>query len=398
MKTIRIGTLLGTLFIVFTGGCQQQQPKQQFSLPDNLQIGSEINIGPSSLTVTKISQSPESSVRTITAKSADKSLYVTVSRSLQQGSLYDYSQGLAKKWLLRGGQFTLATPAAETPCEAKVPSAQDLALAAVPSQTEPTVSLLTLPPTPIIRVLAYYTPLSRLMASQGGMNGAQVITAEFHTSMAEVNDSLAASGINAQVETAAVLELPGFLETYNPVQDFYTFTDPNGPYRVYTRRMRNIHQADLVTLMINGSPGGGGSGACGVGWINTMLGSMDPTNPTQIRQASALGFNVVRLGCLINNTNHTLAHEIGHNAGLHHDHQTAQGDFNPDAGAYPYAYGFMEWVGTQLIGDLMSYAGSRAPLYSNPSLSWQGVTIGVPDYADSSRAFNQTAPIVSMFR
>lgn len=82
------------------------------------------------------------------------------------------------------------------------------------------------------------------------------------------------------------------------------------------------------------------------------------------------------IGC--NNPSETVAHEIGHNLGLHHDRANASNIGTPYAG---YNYGYI--CGN--AGTIMAYYNPRVPHYSSPLLQNNaencGVDIGQPDAA-----------------
>src|SRR5262249_33644958 len=87
--------------------------------------------------------------------------------------------------------------------------------------------------------------------------------------------------------------------------------------------LRDQYGADVVSLIGTGYTSG--SGACGIGYLMT--------NVSTTFASSA--FTVVDQACAAGNL--SLAHEIGHNEGLHHDPANASGQ-----GAYPYAFGYQD--------------------------------------------------------
>lgn len=148
--------------------------------------------------------------------------------------------------------------------------------------------------------------------------------------------------------------------------------------------LRNQLGADIVSLVSKDTS------SCGIGGVLTTLSTSSASN----------AFNVVKPSCL---SQHTLAHEIGHNQGNKHDRANATG-----SGAYPYSYGFRRCVsdGTG-FRTVMSYScsgASRVAWFSNPNAYYNGYSTGIAyetdptNSADNARSMNNTAAIVASFR
>jgi hypothetical protein len=148
---------------------------------------------------------------------------------------------------------------------------------------------------------------------------------------------------------------------------------------------RNSTRADLVALIAER-----GGNLCGVGRLMTrsLLGP-------GFQHAA---YSATARGCAVGNL--TLAHEIGHNQGCQHNPENGG---PPDGLAYPYAYG--HYV-DQAFRTVMSYSDPctppnfcpKAPHFSNPSVSYNGVPTGVAGERDNSRVINNTAAIIARFR
>jgi hypothetical protein len=145
--------------------------------------------------------------------------------------------------------------------------------------------------------------------------------------------------------------------------------------------LRDSARADLVSLLTVQAD------LCGAGYL------MRPSTVT-----ADFAFTVVNDGCAF--SNFTLAHEIGHNMGAHHDRASASGG----VGAYSYAFG---WVTPRNPGfsDIMSYAPSGRPRrnhWSNPDLQINGMAagsrIGSADEADLRTALNQMRVPIARLR
>ncbi|MCM2310563.1 MAG: M12 family metallo-peptidase [Steroidobacteraceae bacterium] len=148
--------------------------------------------------------------------------------------------------------------------------------------------------------------------------------------------------------------------------------------------LRNQVAADIVSLVSQDSS------SCGIGGVLTTLSTSSASN----------AFNVVKPSCL---SQHTLAHEVGHNQGNKHDRESSTG-----AGAYPYSYGFRRCVsdGTG-FRTVMSYScsgASRVAWFSNPDAYYNGYSTGIAyetdptNSADNARSMTNTAAIVASFR
>lgn len=108
----------------------------------------------------------------------------------------------------------------------------------------------------------------------------------------------------------------------------------------------------------------------------------------------------------------TLAHEIGHNLGLQHEVEVAQGslDRNGDGnlldpeeyGRYVDSFGYMRNDGAGNFYTLMAARRDGADAYlvfSNPSLNFcGGLACGIAGQADNARTLAQTLPMVAAFR
>jgi hypothetical protein len=149
-------------------------------------------------------------------------------------------------------------------------------------------------------------------------------------------------------------------------------------------QLRNSVGADIVTLLSQDSD------SCGIAWAMRTVSTGFAAN----------AFNVVKPSCL---SQHTLAHEVGHNQGNMHDRASTS-----NTGAYPYSYGFRRCL-TDGTGfrTVMSYSCSganRVAWFSNPNAYYNGFATGIAyetdpaSSADNARSMNNTAATVAAFR
>jgi peptidyl-Asp metalloendopeptidase len=174
---------------------------------------------------------------------------------------------------------------------------------------------------------------------------------------------------------------------------------------------REQYGADLVSLVRKfESPE---NQSCGIGW---MLGG----GQASLTSADAdLGLSVVSdsSGKIFADSGSScrddaLAHELGHNMGLQHDREVAQGsdDTNSDGdlldpeeyGRYPYAFGYTAGADAGNFYTIMAILRSGRTgyrVFSSPRVTMcGGFPCGVAEVADAARAIAQTIPIVASFR
>lgn len=139
--------------------------------------------------------------------------------------------------------------------------------------------------------------------------------------------------------------------------------------------LRNANAADLVSLMAEVTD------VCGIGYL---IGGL-----TQSESA----YTLVARSCAVGNL--TLAHEVGHNQGSHHNPE------NASTGFFPYSFGHYIDGNYRTI---MSYTNPctngcpKGPHFSNPLVSYNGFPTGIVDERDNSRSINNTADNVARYR
>ncbi len=219
-----------------------------------------------------------------------------------------------------------------------------------------------------IDIYMFYTPA--VAKAKGGDSGAKAFAA---SGVADVNEAFANSGIKAKLNLVGV-QLYQHTEAADLGADLGKF---NGDEAV--KSLRDQKKADLVSLLVDGPD----SGAAGVG---ALLLSAEG-NPAAY--CSVVVYKHVL-------TNHTLAHELGHNLGSNHCWDQG-GD-----GVFGHSHGH-RWTGTdgKNYRSIMSYSKDgdmRTGQFSNPAVKHQGAATGDAQKADNARTFGATAGPVSQYR
>ncbi|MEC7393820.1 MAG: Ig-like domain-containing protein [Verrucomicrobiota bacterium] len=152
--------------------------------------------------------------------------------------------------------------------------------------------------------------------------------------------------------------------------------------------LRDLYGADLVALLTTTSDTGG--------LANTM------STPSLNFEDS--GFSV-SVWDQIGAPSYTLAHEVGHNMGCLHnreDDDTTDGDENYDLFAFSFGKRWQdENSGYRTImayDDNAENFPTKIPYFSNPQVSYLGVTTGNAGTENNAKVLSITAPYVSNFR
>jgi hypothetical protein len=149
-------------------------------------------------------------------------------------------------------------------------------------------------------------------------------------------------------------------------------------------RLRDQVGADIVSLISQDT------GACGIARVMTSVSTA----------FAPYAFNVVKTSCL---SQHSLAHEIGHNQGNKHDR-----DSSTEQGAYPYSYGFRrcttDGTGFRTVMGYPCSGAARVAWFSNPDAYYNGFATGIDhesdpaNSADNARSMNNTAATIAALR
>jgi len=251
------------------------------------------------------------------------------------------------------------------------PAAGDAPAEAFPSATaaEPVVQDL----------LVVYTPAAVSWAGSESNLQTRIVNA-----VAAMNTGYQNSQVNIQMNLVG-MALTQYTE--DPANSGQVLNDLRG---TTDGKMDEVHPlrdslgADFVALISKQSD------VCGRGWLNS---------------SATYAFSLTDPSCL---SGHTLAHELGHNQGNHHDR------LNGGSGAaYPYSFGyrtcdFPALANGQVFRTVMAYSCTgtgRVNYFSNPNvlfnnLAQMGIAyeIDAANSADNARSMNNTAASKAAFR
>ena len=250
----------------------------------------------------------------------------------------------------------------------------------------------------VIDVLVVYPALAR--KSEGGH---RAMRAFIDQEVAMVNEAYRVSGATQRIKLVAAVEidLPLSVVEEDPQGILEKLAAKSDGQMDEVHALRDSYAADLVALHL-----GSDQFIVPSGVARAIL--LTPGLP----DASIAAFSVSSSGLGI------LAHELGHNMGLHHDRPEVYGGFGGSVIAlqesfHPYSYGYTadnpspdgpDWA------TIMSYYGLPIPRFSNPRQKYpdeSGVPLGVPGEewttdvdgpADAVRSLNNTRRLVANYR
>ncbi|MCX5401466.1 M12 family metallo-peptidase [Streptomyces sp. NBC_00102] len=235
---------------------------------------------------------------------------------------------------------------------------------------------------PVVDVMTVYTP--KAAAAVGGVHQVHASAQEIATRM---NRSLLASDVCDSIRIVH----PYTAEGYEGSDEFDAAYDglregDDPALGATARQRRDRYGADLVTLVVDASGRGGGTG--------------DYT-PDLTAASDAYAYAVVDVqGIALDSA----SHEIGHNLGLAHDRTTvadgSEGAMEVSS-TRPYNTGWVTEDGAYYT--IMAYRSScgehcrRVSRFSSAEGTWKGRRLG--DAAnDSARVLRETMPIVAGYR
>jgi hypothetical protein len=204
--------------------------------------------------------------------------------------------------------------------------------------------------------------------------------------IALVNQGLASSGVPLRYKLVGIRSVQaGYNERAgaDSAQPLYDITAGTVYNFTALRTARTTLKADLVTMYADRPE------YCGIAWVNYPGLSAD------------YAFSVINAAC---QGTVTLAHEMGHNMGLHHDRYV-----EPAAPNSQYNYGYVNIPGAfrtiMSYSDKCSAAGifcTRITYFSTPLRSYLGRPVGIaagqPGAADAARLLKVNRAGIAAFR
>jgi hypothetical protein len=219
-------------------------------------------------------------------------------------------------------------------------------------------------------------------AARAYMGGTANIATELNGAVTIANTALANSHVTHRFRLVHLTEI-AYTEVDNDSDNLNRLTSTTDGFLDTVHALRETYRADVVTLIEKRT----NANSCGIGWLLAS-----PTNSG----FEANAFNVVEVNCA--NANLSLAHEIGHNMGLHHDFANAGGG----QGAFSYAYGYgVDGVGRTVMAYVCPTTNcSRRTIFSTPSYGFPSspaVPAGTA-LANNALALENTSLLVANFR
>jgi len=226
-------------------------------------------------------------------------------------------------------------------------------------------------------LLVVYTPAARSAYGQA------TLESMIQNAVAAANQAYLNSNVNITLNLVGLQEV-SYVESGNMQTSLYDLRGTSDGKMDEVHRLRDSLGADIVTLISQDTS------ACGIAW------SMS----TESAGFASNAFNVVKPSCL---SQHSLAHEVGHNQGNMHDRASTS-----NTGAYAYSYGFRrcatDGTGFRTVMSYSCSGASRVTQVSNPNVQYNGYPTGIAyesdpnNSADNVRSMNNTADTVAAFR
>ena len=219
--------------------------------------------------------------------------------------------------------------------------------------------------TTLVDIAAFYTPAARM-----GAGGREAIEAELVLRTEMANLANEGGAVPWRFRLIYIAETQYVASGTGAALGHFQGAQDGEMDEVH--KVRPVWGADLMVLITDPAS----SFTCGVS--NTMR-----TLSTSFRTQA---FSYTWRACL---TRHTMTHEMGHNAGLHHEGRRL-------GGLFPYSYGYA--TPNNEFGSIMAIGGAvRANLWSSPNTMHQGFTMGAANTEDSARSLTEVGSTMAAF-
>ena len=225
-------------------------------------------------------------------------------------------------------------------------------------------------------LLVVYTPASRMRYGQAALES-KVLAA-----VAAANQAYLNSIVRITLNLVGLQEVD-YTEASSIVDSLSHLRNPSDGILDDVHVLRDLLGADVVSLVSEDV-------GCGLAYL------MSPESSA----FASYAFSVVYSGCL---SQHSLAHELGHNQGNMHDRANGAG-----AGVFEYSYGLRrcmtDGTGFRTVMSSNCVGASRVTQFSNPDVTYNGWPTGISyesdpaGSADNARSMNETADTVAVFR
>lgn len=247
-------------------------------------------------------------------------------------------------------------------------------------------------PATTIDVLVVYT-----LAASASWGGDAQSNSFIATAITNFNTSLINSGVTNTTINLVYSGQIDYSESGDIYLDLPRFSNKNDGFMDDVHTLRTTYGADLCAL-VTSSP----TSICGLGYLNS--------NPTDY--TGSIAFTVTLFNCAV--SNYTLAHEMGHNMGFHHDWYVStattpcinhHGYINRTAINQGISSGISKkWRTIMAYNDECADNGfncSRINRWANPNLNHNseptGIAIGNQNPSNEAFGFSRLACVVSQF-
>lgn len=222
----------------------------------------------------------------------------------------------------------------------------------------------------VIQVLFMWTGL----ASQT-LGGDTAVRSGIDQAVANANQAFANSGLQVRIQ-AVVAGQTITPEYSNQSWDFFDklYNTHDGYYDDLTTNRANSGADTAMLIVAN----------------QTFCGQAGLLLPSSYQSNQFEAYGAISNNCF---SGTTLAHEIGHNAGLDHDRENASN--YPLVYPFGYGYRFYGNSGTQFRTVMAYDPGQSIPYFSNPNIQYDGVSTGVTNLSNEAAVLENTAYFIS---